>query len=84
MKIEKFLRMIDITNIGKVTIWSDESDLEPLWEGGDAFEIPWWIAKLKIGFKDAEDAKYDEPVRTYIYKNEYDVSLIGLVINVIE
>ena len=78
MKLKKLLKTIDLIITGKTTIWGSDEEI-PLWEGEDAFDIPWWIANLKINYNTE-----DEPVRFYHYRNEYGVNMLGMVISVIE
>lgn len=79
MKVKQLLKVIDPIGV-KVIIWGEDAS-DALWEG-DLFDVPWWIAKLKIDNR--EDNGLDEPVSFYSYQNEYGAELIKMVIHVID
>ena len=81
MKLKKFLKLID--PIGTyVVIWTPESAEEdkPIYEG-DIFDIPWWLMECRIGRANDD---LEEPIHIYTQKNEHDVLIPTIVINVIE
>jgi len=60
MKLKNWLKYID--PIFTVAIWtSDNTDEHEPDFKGSAYNIPWWMADCKIGFKD-NDILHDAPI----------------------
>lgn len=81
MKLKKFLKLIDSIGIN-VVVWTQDSTEEdgPAYEG-DIFDIPWWLMECRIGRANDD---LEEPIYIYTQKNEHDVLIPTIVINVIE
>ena len=79
MTLKEWLKSMDL--VFDVAIWGSDNE-EPLFEG-PAFNIPWTIVDYKIGRTDKQD-KREEPIYVTIYKNEYNVHLPKIIINVID
>ena len=78
MTLKEWLKPMDL--VFDVAIWGSD-DEEPLFEGS-AFNIPWTIVDYKIGRVNKQDKQ--EPIYVTIYKNEYNVHLPKIIINVID
>lgn len=77
MTLKEWLKKIDL--VIDVKIWGKD-DKEPLFEG-TAFDIPWTIVDFQLGRMDNFKAS---PIYICTYKNEKNVTLPMIVINVIE
>ena len=77
MTLKQWLKKIDL--VIDVKIWGQDYDI-PLFEGL-AFDIPWTIVDFQIG---RTDSSKEEPIYICTYKNENNITLPMIVINVIE
>lgn len=77
MTLKEWLKKIDL--VIDVKIWGQNGQI-PLFEGA-AFDIPWTIIDFQIG---RMDSSTEEPIYISTYKNEKNVTLPIIVINVIE
>ena len=51
--VRDFLKAVDASGCHAV-FWMKGEDKEPCWEG-PLFDTPWWVAELKLDYKEAED-----------------------------
>jgi hypothetical protein len=77
MTLKEWLKKIDL--VIDVKIWGQDDEI-PLFEGS-AFDIPWTIIDFQLGRMDDLTAP---PIYICTYKNERNVTLPIIVINVIE
>lgn len=77
MTLKEWLKKIDL--VIDVRIWG-QNDKIPLFEGA-AFDIPWTIIDFPIGRTDDITAP---PIWICTYKNEKNVTLPIIIINVVE
>lgn len=77
MTLKEWLKKIDL--VIDVKIWGQDDKI-PLFEGS-AFDIPWTIIDFRLGRMDGLTAP---PIYICTYKNERNVTLPIIVINVIE
>ena len=80
MKLKKFIKLLDPI-CTHFTIWGEDDDKEPLFEGG-YFEIPLWLGNFLL--LPEEENGGDPPVRFAPYKNDNGVEFTNVIINVME
>ena len=78
MTLKEWLKPMDL--IFDVVIWGSDNK-EPIFEG-PAFNIPWTIVDYKI--RQVKREREEEPIYITTYKNEYNVHLPKIIVNVID